>query len=53
MRILCARSFPQLVATFAEYSKLHSGNDIEKAIKGEMSGDLEKACLAIGQFIIT
>jgi hypothetical protein len=46
IRILCSRSYPQLVATFNEYSKL-SNKDIEKAIKSEMSGDLERACLAI------
>ncbi|CAF1014249.1 unnamed protein product [Brachionus calyciflorus] len=46
IRILCSRSFPQLNATFEEYKKV-SGNDIEKAIKKEMSGDMEKACLAI------
>ena len=47
VRILCSRSFRQLKATFDEYSKI-SKNDIEKAIKSEMSGDLERACLAIG-----
>jgi annexin A7/11 len=46
VRILCMRSFPQLNATFNAYSKI-SGHDIEKAIKKEMGGDLEKACLAI------
>ncbi|CAF1076869.1 unnamed protein product [Brachionus calyciflorus] len=46
IRILCTRPFPQLNATFEEYRKI-SKNDIEKAIKKEMSGDLEKACLAI------
>ena len=46
VRILCSRSFPQLCATFDIYMKI-SGKDIEKAIKSEMSGDLEKACLAI------
>jgi hypothetical protein len=49
VRILCSRSFRQLNATFDEYSKI-SKNDIEKAIKNEMSGDLERACLAIGTF---
>lgn len=33
-------------ATFEAYKQI-SDNDIEKAIKKEMSGDLEKACLAI------
>ncbi|RNA19585.1 annexin A13 [Brachionus plicatilis] len=46
IRILCSRSFPQLKATFDAYNEI-SENDIEKAIKKEMSGDLEKACLAI------
>ena len=52
VRILCTRSFPQLHATFEAYAKI-SGNDIEKAIKKEMSGDLERACLAIGTFNVT
>lgn len=51
VRILCSRSFPQLQATFNAYKSL-SGHDIEKAIKKEMSGDLEKACLAIAQSAI-
>jgi hypothetical protein len=38
-----------LRATFAAYQNI-SGHDIEKAIKKEMSGDLENACLAIGMF---
>ncbi|CAF0932991.1 unnamed protein product [Brachionus calyciflorus] len=46
IRILCSRSFPQLNAIFEEYKKI-SGNDVEKAVKNEMSGDLERACLAI------
>jgi annexin A7/11 len=46
VRILCSRSFPQLKATFEAYAQI-SGNDIEKAIKKEFSGDLEKCCLAI------
>lgn len=46
VRILCSRSFPQLHATFDAYTKI-SGKDIEKAIKSEFSGDLEKCCLAI------
>lgn len=50
VRILCSRSFSQLRATFDEYYKLCQ-TDIEKAIKKEMSGDLEKACLAIGLII--
>lgn len=46
VRILCSRSFGHLNAVFSSYSRI-SSKDIEKAIKKEMSGDLEKACLAI------
>jgi hypothetical protein len=46
VRILCSRSFPQLKATFDAYTAI-DGSDIEKVIKKEMGGDLEKACLAI------
>ena len=46
MRILCSRSFPQLCATFDAYLN-NSKNDIEQAIKKEMSGNLENACLAL------
>lgn len=46
VRILCSRSFSHLNAVFQAYSRI-SNKDIEKAIKKEMSGDLEKACLAI------
>ena len=38
-------------AIFSAYSRIAS-KDIEKAIKKEMSGDLEKACLAIGHFLL-
>lgn len=51
IRILCTRSFPQLRATFDEYKKI-CGHDIEQAIKKEMSGNLEKACLAIAKAAI-
>ena len=51
IQVLCTRSFAQLNATFYEYSR-YANHDIEKAIKSEMSGDLERACLAIG-FIFT
>ena len=50
IRILCSRSFSQLNATFDEY-KLLTKNDIEKAIKSEMSGDLEFACLSISKIL--
>jgi annexin A7/11 len=46
IQILCSRSFQQLAATFAAYEQ-YSKETIEKSIKSEMSGDLEKACLAI------
>jgi len=48
VRLLCSRSFPQLRATFEEYYKI-CNTDFEKAVKKELSGDLEKACLAIGK----
>lgn len=46
IRILCTRSFLQLRATFEEYDKL-SKIGFEKAVEKEMSGDMERACLAI------
>lgn len=46
VRIICSRSFQQLNATFAIYNQNHK-KDIINAIKDEMSGDLERACLAI------
>ena len=48
--VMAARSFSHLRAVFEEYSKI-SKNDIEKAIKKEMSGDLEAGMLAIGNLI--
>ncbi|XP_070544353.1 annexin A7-like isoform X2 [Ptychodera flava] len=44
--ILATRSFEQLRATFDEYAKI-SKKDIEKAIKSEFSGDIEKGLLTI------
>ncbi|XP_033102666.1 double zinc ribbon and ankyrin repeat-containing protein 1-like [Anneissia japonica] len=44
--ILASRSYAQLRATFEEYSKI-SKNDIETAIKKEMSGDLKNSMLTI------
>lgn len=46
IRILCSRSFSQINAICDEYEKI-SDKTLEKAIKKEMSGDLEKAFLAI------
>ena len=48
IRILCSRSFAQLNATFNAYFE-YSNTDIEKAIKKEFSGNLEKALLTIGR----
>ena len=48
---MASRSFTQLRAVFAEYSKI-SKNDIEKAIKKEFSGDIEDGMLAIGNSTI-
>ncbi len=48
VRIICSRSYQQLSATFAIYAQI-ANVDIEKSIKSEMSGDLERACLAIGK----
>ncbi|KAF6772500.1 hypothetical protein AHF37_08484 [Paragonimus kellicotti] len=45
--ILAAKSFAHLRVVFEEYAKV-SKNDIEKALKSEMSGDLLKSMLAIG-----
>ena len=48
---MCTRSFAQLNDTFFEYSK-YANQDIEEAIKSEMTGNTERACLAIGNLII-
>ncbi|XP_054290147.1 annexin B9-like isoform X2 [Macrosteles quadrilineatus] len=44
--ILCQRSYPQLVQIFMEYQRL-AGHGIEKAVRGEFSGDIETGLLAI------
>ena len=49
---MASRSFAHLRAVFAEYSKV-SKNDIEKAIKSEMSGDIEDGMLAIGTLVMS
>ena len=46
-RIFASESLPQLKLTFEEYYRL-TGHDIEKAVKSEMSGFVEKAFLALG-----
>ncbi|XP_066930431.1 annexin-B12-like [Clytia hemisphaerica] len=46
--IFASRSFQQLEMIFKEYERI-SGKDIEKAIKGEMSGDIEDGMLAIAR----
>ena len=50
--ILCSRSYPQLRATFQEYEKAY-GKDIEQVISEEMSGDLKKAMLTVGECDVT
>lgn len=47
-RIFASESFAQLRLVFDEYYKL-TGHDIDKAIRKEMSGDVERAFLAIAQ----
>ena len=49
--LLC-RSYPQLRATFEEYDKL-SEKDIEEVIKSEMSGDIKKGMLTLGEIYNT
>ncbi|XP_063683372.1 annexin A11-like isoform X4 [Bolinopsis microptera] len=44
--ILCARSYRHLKMVFAEY-KMVAGEDIEKSIRSEMSGELELGFLSI------
>ena len=46
--ILISRSYAQLRATFEEYGKI-SKNDIEQAIKKEMSGDVKEGMLTVGK----
>lgn len=49
-RIFALESIPQLKLTFDEYYKM-TGHDIDKAIKNEMSGDVERAFLTIARFV--
>ncbi|RNA43808.1 annexin B9-like isoform X1 [Brachionus plicatilis] len=47
-RIFASESYAQLRIIFEEYYKL-TGHDIEKVLRKEMSGDVERAFLAIAQ----
>lgn len=49
--ILVTRSYQQLRQIFMEYENI-AGHDIEKAIKREFSGSVEKGFLAIGNYIL-
>ncbi|CAD5123608.1 DgyrCDS11936 [Dimorphilus gyrociliatus] len=49
-RILCSRSFSHLKRVFYEY-QVQTGSDIEKAIDGEMGGDVKKAMLTLARFV--
>lgn len=48
-RIFASESFEHLKLVFDEYKK-KAGHDIEHAIKNEMSGDVERAFLALVEF---
>lgn len=48
-QIFASESNPQLRLVFDEYQRL-TGHPIEKAIKSEMSGDVERAFLALGNY---
>lgn len=47
IQILSTRNFLQLQQTFNEYFVLTHSRDIEKSVKNEMSGDLERALVTI------
>lgn len=44
--ILCTRSYPHLRRVLTEYQRI-SGHTLEKAVRGEFSGDIEAGLLAI------
>jgi len=44
--VLCAQNYAQLQTVFEEYRKM-AGHDIEQAIKGEFSGDIEDGLMAV------
>jgi len=47
--VLVSQSFEQLRAVFTAYQRLYK-KDMEKVIKSEMSGDLEKGMKAISKY---
>jgi len=47
-QILCSQSYEQLRLVFQEYQNI-AHKSLEQSIKSEMSGDLEKGMLAIGE----
>ena len=47
--VIAAQSYPQLRAVFNAYEKI-AKHDIERAIKKEMSGDLERGMLSISKY---
>jgi annexin A7/11 len=49
-RIFATESLPQLRLIFENYYR-QTGHDIDKAIKTEMSGDVERAFLAIANIV--
>lgn len=50
-RVLCLRSYDQLMAVFGEYQSI-TGRDIEESIESELSGDLKRGMMAVGMFFI-
>jgi hypothetical protein len=47
-RIMCTRSYPHLSAVFVEFKTL-ADKTIEESIESEMSGDLKRGMLALGE----
>ncbi|ELU05270.1 hypothetical protein CAPTEDRAFT_225672 [Capitella teleta] len=45
-RVLCLRSYDQLMAVFGEYQSI-TGRDIEESIESELSGDLKRGMMAV------
>lgn len=48
-KIFCTRSWAQLQATCQAYNKQRDGNDIETALKKELSGNVEKLYVAMAR----